>query len=455
MWYLTKEKKDELCKQRDAKTSELHDLQRKSPSDLWKADLAAFVEELERVEEKDRADEQFAVQGKVVKGKSGRPQVKKMQLQEILPSPHGRRIIPRVTTAMKAEATKKVRKRVKSEDIAKKMDFGEDDEQLESAENSPENSPEGMTLAERLSKKVKAEPGTKAKATKKQATLPFKPVKKEPESKFMDSESDSEPEVMAPRAAQPRRAAANVKYVVDSDGEKSVTKADDSDIDSDAHFDPCVLSDDESFEIPKPTRKPKAAPKKVKKDPSPDKVTEAVPEKAPEPPQPVASVVIDSEDEFPIKPPVTSAAAKKKLHPAPEKAGGEKEAPKKRVKKAAGSTAAKKDKQPSILEALSKPKPSKSTAAAKRVSSDDDEIPPPKKTTKPRKRKNSDSDSDSDFGIKPKTKPSKKSKAMDDSDFNVNLSDSDGAVAAAPARSRTARAKKIAYIEDSEDDDMF
>lgn len=39
------------------------------------------------------------------------------------------------------------------------MDFGEDDEQLESAENSPENSPEGMTLAERLSKKVKAEPG--------------------------------------------------------------------------------------------------------------------------------------------------------------------------------------------------------------------------------------------------------------------------------------------------------
>lgn len=455
MWYLTKEKKDELCKQRDAKISELHDLQRKSPSDLWKADLAAFVEELERVEEKDRADEQFAVQGKVVKGKSGRPQVKKMQLQEILPSPHGRRIIPRVTTAMKAEATKKVRKRVKSEDIAKKMDFGDDDEQLESAENSPENSPEGMTLAERLSKKVKAEPGTKAKATKKQATLPFKPVKKEPESKFMDSESDSEPEVMAPRAAQPRRAAANVKYVVDSDGEKSVTKADDSDIDSDAHFDPCVLSDDESFEIPKPTRKPKAAPKKVKKDPSPDKVTEAVPEKAPEPPQPVASVVIDSEDEFPIKPPVTSAAAKKKLHPAPEKAGGEKEAPKKRAKKAAGSTAAKKDKQPSILEALSKPKPSKSTAAAKRVSSDDDEIPAPKKTTKPRKRKNSDSDSDSDFGIKPKTKPSKKSKAMDDSDFNVNLSDSDGAVAAAPARSRTARAKKIAYIEDSEDDDMF
>ncbi|XP_069809901.1 DNA topoisomerase 2-alpha [Dendropsophus ebraccatus] len=468
MWYLTKEKKDELCKQRDTKIAELNDLKRKSPSDLWKADLAAFVEELERVEEKDRQDEQFALQGKVVKGKSGRSQVKKMQLQEILPSPHGRRIVPRITTAMKAEATKKIRKRVKGEDIAKKMDFGEDDdEQQGSPENSPQNSPEGMTLAERLSKKVKAEPGTKAKATKgkKQATLPFKPVKKEPESHFMDSESDSEPEVLAPRAVQPRRAAANVKYVMDSDEDNSVGKPpEDSDVDSDAQFNPCVLSDDESFEVAKPARKPKAAPKyvpnrKPKKDPSPDKVKEAAPEKSPEPPQPVASVV-DSDDEapveVPVKPPVAAvtapAATKKKLHPAPKKAEKE-EAPKKRGKKP-GSTAAKSEKQPSILEALSKPKPSKS--AAKPVDSDDDEMPPAKKATKPRKRKNSDSDSDSDFGIKKKTKPAKKPKAKDDDDFSLDLSDSDAGVSLAPARSRTARAKKpMTYIEDSDDDDMF
>ncbi|XP_044152545.1 DNA topoisomerase 2-alpha [Bufo gargarizans] len=462
MWYLTKEKKDELCKQRDNKIAELKDLQRKSPSDLWKGDLAAFAEELDRVEEKDRADEQCSLKGKVVKGKSGRPQVKKLQLEEIMPSPHGRRIIPRVTTAMKAEATKKVLKRVKNEAIVKKMDFGDDDdEQQESPNNSPLTSPESMSLTERLSKKVKAEPGTKAKPTKgkKQATLPFKPMKKESESQFKDSESDSEPEVLAPRLAQPRRAAANVKYVVDSDEEKSMTKPhDDSEIDSDAMFDPCTLSDDESFEIPKPTKKSKptkaVGSKKIKKDPTPDKIKEAVVEKSPEPPKPVASVVDDSDDEVPVKPTASMttsaapAATKKKLHSAPER-----DAPKKRVKKA-GTSVPKKDKQPSILEALSKPKAPKSTAAAKLLDSDDDEMPPPKKTAKPRKRKNSDSESDSDFGMKKKTKPSKKSKAADD-DFSLDLSDSEAGVSIAPARSRTARAKKpITYIEDS-DDDMF
>uniref|UniRef100_A0A673HT73 DNA topoisomerase 2 n=1 Tax=Sinocyclocheilus rhinocerous TaxID=307959 RepID=A0A673HT73_9TELE len=47
MWYLTKEKKDELCRQRDAKTTELNTLKMKAPADLWKEDLAAFTEELE------------------------------------------------------------------------------------------------------------------------------------------------------------------------------------------------------------------------------------------------------------------------------------------------------------------------------------------------------------------------------------------------------------------------
>ncbi|XP_073539488.1 DNA topoisomerase 2-alpha [Phyllobates terribilis] len=458
MWYLTKEKKDELCKQRDTKIAELEDLKKKSPPDLWKGDLAAFVEELDRVEEKDRAEEQLSLKGKVVKGKSGRPQVKKMQLQEILPSPHGRRIIPRVTTAMKAEATKKIQRRIKTDDIAKKMEFGDDGDELqESPGNSPQSGLESMSLAERLSKKVKkvkAEPGTKAKATKgkKQATLPFKPVKKE--SPHMDSFSDSEPEVVAPRVAQPRRAAAKVKYVMDSDDDDKNKSEDDSD----AQFSACMASDDESFEVSKPARKPKApALKKVEKDPSPDKVKETIPETAPEPPKPVVTMVIDSDDEVVTKPSVTvtaSAATKKKLHPAPEKAGGVKAAPKKRVKKAE-STAAKKDKLPSIMEAFSKPKPSKSTAATKHVDSDDDE-PKPKKTAKPRKRKNSDSDSGSDFGVKQQTKPSKKSKAVDDDDFIANFSDSENDASIAPSRSRTARAKKpITYIEDSDNDDMF
>uniref|UniRef100_A0A3B3ZKF9 DNA topoisomerase 2 n=1 Tax=Periophthalmus magnuspinnatus TaxID=409849 RepID=A0A3B3ZKF9_9GOBI len=98
MWYLTKEKKDELCKQRDAKT-ELNILKNKCPADLWKEDLALFSEELERIEAKEK--EEAAAPAKGAKGKLLK--VKK----ETLPTPQGRRVIPRVTSTMKAEAHKK------------------------------------------------------------------------------------------------------------------------------------------------------------------------------------------------------------------------------------------------------------------------------------------------------------------------------------------------------------
>ncbi|PIO37696.1 hypothetical protein AB205_0073740, partial [Aquarana catesbeiana] len=137
-------------------------------------------------------------------------------------------------------------------------------------------------------------------------------------------------------------------------------------------------------------------------------------------------------------------AAKEK----PAKPAGEKAAPKKQAKKK-DSAATKNDKQPSIFEALSKPKTSKSTAARPADSTDDD-IVPSKKTAKPRKRKNSDSDSDS--GPKQKSKTAKKPKGMDDS-FHIDLTGSDSDVGSAPVRSRTARAKKaVTYLEDSDDE---
>uniref|UniRef100_A0A8C7QI01 DNA topoisomerase 2 n=1 Tax=Oncorhynchus mykiss TaxID=8022 RepID=A0A8C7QI01_ONCMY len=106
MWYLTKEKKEELCKQRDAKLTELNTVEKKSPADLWKEDLAAFTEELERVEENERQNASMPV----VKGKAGKAgkagKVGKVK-QETMPTPQGRRVIPRITSTMKAEATKK------------------------------------------------------------------------------------------------------------------------------------------------------------------------------------------------------------------------------------------------------------------------------------------------------------------------------------------------------------
>uniref|UniRef100_A0A8C9UBH7 DNA topoisomerase 2 n=1 Tax=Scleropages formosus TaxID=113540 RepID=A0A8C9UBH7_SCLFO len=107
MWFLTKEKKEELCKQRDAKLTELNTLKKKSPSDLWKEDLAAFTEELDRVEEKERQNAVLPV--KQAKGKTGKAKAIKVK-EETLPTPQGRRVIPRVTSAMKADAAKKGKK---------------------------------------------------------------------------------------------------------------------------------------------------------------------------------------------------------------------------------------------------------------------------------------------------------------------------------------------------------
>ncbi|KAE8574833.1 hypothetical protein XENTR_v10003597 [Xenopus tropicalis] len=449
LWNLSKEKKDELCKQRDVKNAELQDLKKKSPSDLWKEDLSAFVEELDRVEAKER-EEQSVTTGKVVKGKSGRPQVKKMQLQEIMPSPHGRRVVPKVTTAMKAEATKKMKKRIKGEDVAKKMDF-EDDGEGDSL-NSPEQSPESLTLAERLSKKVKKEPGAKAVKDKKQATLPFKPVKKEAKSTFQDSESESEEEVV-PRAAQPRRnVAAKVNYMLssDEDGEEegSGIKMPQEKSDSEfSDFNPKSDSEDESFVVAKPAKKPRAAPKKAKKIESP--------ENSPQKDKAAPIIALDEDEDTPIMTSAPSAPA-----PAPSakvssaKVAEKKPAPKKRVQKPKTE-----DRQPSILEALSKPKPSKSKSTAKKPSSDsEDAAPVPKKAakaTKPRKRKNSDSDSGSDFGPKKKSKSTAAKSKPAENKITIEFSDSDCDMENIVPRARTGRqTKPVTYLEDS-DDDLF
>lgn len=47
LWYLTKEKKDELLKQRDAKAKELVKLRKMMPPDLWREDLEGFLEQLD------------------------------------------------------------------------------------------------------------------------------------------------------------------------------------------------------------------------------------------------------------------------------------------------------------------------------------------------------------------------------------------------------------------------
>ncbi|KAM6897501.1 DNA topoisomerase 2-alpha [Xenentodon cancila] len=450
MWFLTKEKKEELCKQRDAKLTELNNLKKKSPSDLWKEDLAAFSEELERLEAKEKEDAVMPVKrtgkGKAVKVK-----------QETLPTPQGRRVIPRVTSTMKAEATRKADlkrgegkrgKKVKGENVVIKMEFGEE------AENAAQI--EETSLAARLGKKTQAK--ERASKAGRQTTLQFKPVaKKLKKNPWSDDESDSVSdgemeveEVVVPRDRVERKTKATVKYSMseseedfDDWGKKSAPKRKSPVSDDDTSFAPeaCVMSDSD--------------------DDSP-----APPPKAPEPKKNAAKSKTakqtktnsSSQSDDPV-PPSKAPAQQKTKAPAPKKA-----AP---AKKAAPSKKKAPDvKQPSILTALSKSKPASNTAAKKVPSFDSSdseaEREAPAEKAKPvLKRKpapiDDDGSSSDDLMSRLKTKTSAgatKVKKWDEDD-SFQVSDQDVDVAVAP-RDKPSRARKpVAYNLDSDSDDDF
>ncbi|KAM4824137.1 DNA topoisomerase 2-alpha [Urocitellus parryii] len=402
LWYLTKEKKDELCKQRNEKEQELDSLKRKSPSDLWKEDLAAFIEELEAVEAKEKQDEQVGLPGK-----GGKAKGKKAQMTEVLPSPRGKRVIPRVTEEMKAEAEKKIKKKIKSENPEG---------------TSKEDGVEPDGLKQRLEKKLKKEPGTKAK---KQTTLTFKPVKKgKKRNPWSDSESDmSSTESnfdVPPRETEPRRAAAKTKFTMDLDSDEDFSDFDEK-------------SEDEDF-VPSDASPPKTktSPKHTEKELKPQKDTmsvidlhddddtkDSVPSSSS---PPVADLLVETEMKKPSsKKNVTVKKTTTNSHSTTSTTGPKKRAAPKGTKK-----------DPNL-------------------NSDVSQKPEPAKTKNRRKRKPSTSDdSDSNFEkVISKAAASKKPKGESD-DFHLDL---DSAVA---PRAKSGRAKKpIKYLEESDDDDLF
>uniref|UniRef100_A0A8C7FA17 DNA topoisomerase 2 n=1 Tax=Oncorhynchus kisutch TaxID=8019 RepID=A0A8C7FA17_ONCKI len=169
LWCLSKEKVDELLRQRDIKKGELNELQRKSPEDLWKEDLAVFIEELDKIEAQEQADMSAGRGTKLVKGKVGKPKVKKLHLEETLPSLYGRRVVPTITQAMKTDASKKMTKKKKGDaDLVMKLEFddemgvlgsdgGTGENSLNSSSNTPAPTP-AKPKAPRV-KQEKKEPG--------------------------------------------------------------------------------------------------------------------------------------------------------------------------------------------------------------------------------------------------------------------------------------------------------
>ncbi|XP_006971875.1 DNA topoisomerase 2-alpha isoform X2 [Peromyscus maniculatus bairdii] len=399
LWYLTKEKKDELCKQRNEKEQELNTLKKKSPSDLWKEDLAVFIEELEVVEAKEKQDEQVGLPGK-----GGKAKGKKGQVSEVLPSPGGKRVIPHVTMEMKAEAEKKIRKKIKSEN----------------AEGTPaEDGLELGGLKQRLAKKQKKEPDTMAK---KQTTLPFKPIKKgKKRNPWSDSESDMSSNEsnfdVPPREKDPRRAATKAKFTVDLDSDEDFSGFEEKDEDED--FFPLDTSPPKT-KIP-PKNRTKTL--KTQKSTTSADLESDVQDSVPASPSPPAADVPAEKEQLKLSSKQTAAA-------------------KKTVTKSQSSTSTAGTKKRAA------PKATKSDST---LSVHGPEKPDPAKAKSTRKRKQSSSDdSDSDFEkVVSKAATSKKLKG-ETQDFHVDLDET-----VAP-RAKSGRARKpIKYLEESDEDDLF
>ncbi|XP_059205626.1 DNA topoisomerase 2-beta isoform X2 [Centropristis striata] len=234
LWCLTKEKVDELLKQRDHKRAELGDLQKKMPDDLWKEDLAVFIEELDKIEAQEREDQSLGKAVKMVKGKVGKPKAKKMNLEETMPSPFGRRVEP-PTQAIRSDAAKKMTKKKKADvDPAVKLEFDEDGLAVEVAtgENSVPTVPKPKTPRVKKEKKepgtprVRKPPGPKSASAKK--------VKKR--NPWSDdeckSDSDLESQPVIPRETKSQRASASKpKYTFDFSEEEEADEEENGDHD--------------------------------------------------------------------------------------------------------------------------------------------------------------------------------------------------------------------------------
>jgi len=241
---LSKEKKEELLRQRDEKKDELDSLQKKSPTDLWLNDLAVFSEELERVEEQEKLDEKDSAKytnkggSKSARGKTTAKPRKAAVKSEDVKETFAKK---KKTATVKKESTK---------ELKDAFDFGsesgsvtsERSQEVKEEESSEVQEVEVLSLADRLKKNLGGGGGVK----KKQSTLTFDkpaPKKKKIAKLSIDSDGDDDDELKIEDynsgdddiASKPtrdiRKKETKKKYFVESDNESDQTDNKDEDSD--------------------------------------------------------------------------------------------------------------------------------------------------------------------------------------------------------------------------------
>ncbi|XP_052758891.1 DNA topoisomerase 2 isoform X2 [Galleria mellonella] len=313
MWMLTKEKKDELLKQRDQKLAELTALKAKTPSMLWREDLDALLLKLDEVEEQERQEE-LGINKKTSKALAANKKNRK-SLMDIIPSDNGRRVEPKISEDLikRIQAAEKAKSRKEH-----KKEYDPDDPTGVSP-SSGEKKPKARVKKEKVEKPEKAD-------GLKQTKLNFK---KEPKKKKMSfsgsssgSASDSDAGSLPPPAPRPRpqarRAAANVqKYKDGSDESSSDSDVEllDNKVESDTEAPRALsISDDDDFNVKKNADKKKPA--EMDSDCLFDSLIEDTKKEELEKPKQNHNSYPVSDDE-PVAvdpPPKKKAAPKRKLH---------------------------------------------------------------------------------------------------------------------------------------------
>ncbi|XP_056631793.1 DNA topoisomerase 2 isoform X1 [Diorhabda sublineata] len=279
MWMLTEERKNELLNQKDNKLTELNILKKKSPSDLWREDLDAFIENLDKIEKKERDEHlkelhQMQMKKEAEKPTKGR---KKVKLCETMPSPMGERIAPTISEDLKkkiqmAVKTKanRLNKGIKKENIAE-----EEEDEFDSMVKSKKTLKDKLGTPDEIDKKVKKkkEGGDGLKQSKLNfPNINGTPKKKgrkkkvgsedEDELEFSGSGSDveflSSPSPTVKERFMNRRAATKVtKYAISDDEDDKLSDKEEELFDNDAVIQPddyketLVSSDDETKPTPR------------------------------------------------------------------------------------------------------------------------------------------------------------------------------------------------------------
>lgn len=455
LWSLSREKKEELLKQKEAKAKELSNLRLKSKTDLWNDDLEEFLTMLDEIEQKEREDEVIGVTlASKTKGGS-KPRVKKLAIIETQPSPMGRRVEPRIDSAVKklSKAAGKGKKGKEAKTLEFKME-DEGDEPMSLADRMKAN--KGIVVGEvkekkkRSPKKPKAEPGEKKspkKSPKKgKKRNPWSDDSEDEMSDFDDDDMDgSFREAVVVKDRGPRRtAAAKAKYSYGSDEEAIKSDSDIEDFKpTEDEFRPSteVLDDEDDSFVAKP-KKSKAAPKKFVSSDDEDQFNGDT----------GGSMDVWGQSESPKDDPVTISDGEdemfKPIAPIKLKKTAATKAP------STKATAKKKTvdpKQPSIAQALAKSKPK--SKAPILLDSDEDGIllsvedapPKEKKPRKPRAKKSTDSDGED--------KPKKKTTKRPAKGFSSDISEDEFMPKKKKAGKKPPKSKK-SFSSDEDDDDF-